>query len=61
MSIVFHCRQIEQDHDEETAKLQQCWGDLLNSIRLIYREGKSCLLENGGKVDRAKQKEHVEK
>ncbi|XP_067938366.1 protein FAM193A-like isoform X2 [Watersipora subatra] len=52
-------RQIELDQDLENAKLQQCWGELLHAIRCVYREGKSCLSENGGSLDKHKQKQHV--
>ena len=32
------CRQIEAEHEKETAELQQCWMELRHVVRCVYRE-----------------------
>ena len=57
--LIYLYRQIECEEDEENIKLQQCWVDLLNAIKSIYRENRKCLSENGGSLNRDKCKNHV--
>lgn len=57
--IFIFIRQIECEEDEENIKLQQCWVDLLNAIKCIYRDNRKCLSENGGTLHRDKCKNHV--
>lgn len=59
MSVCGNCRLIENEQQEENAKLQQCWAELLHAIRCIYRDNEQCLKEKGGTIERDRCKKYV--